>query len=146
GSSGNPNPFEDGSSQAEVKATGTTDFTRASFGYCKNSKVSCEEDTARKKNNRYDEQSSSSKGSKETGCKEPTEGILVTIHEYSFTWSWKLFKGFIRFLTFSVSVGAPISAGDPNPAVTYVSAGFFVSAASSIPAATPIAAGIPIPA
>nr|GEU59845.1 hypothetical protein [Tanacetum cinerariifolium] len=51
--------------------------------------------------------------------------------------------GFIRFLTFSVSAGAPISAGDPNPAVTSVSAGFSVSAASSIPAATPIAAGIP---
>nr|GEX47769.1 hypothetical protein [Tanacetum cinerariifolium] len=48
--------------------------------------------------------------------------------------------GFIRFLTFYVSAGAPISAGDPNPAVTSVSAGF------SIPAATPIVAGIPIPA
>nr|GEV22931.1 hypothetical protein [Tanacetum cinerariifolium] len=53
--------------------------------------------------------------------------------------------GFIRFLTFSVSTGAPIFAGDPNPAVTSVSAGFSVSAASSIPVATPIAAGIPIP-
>nr|GEX75494.1 hypothetical protein [Tanacetum cinerariifolium] len=52
--------------------------------------------------------------------------------------------GFIRFSTFSVSAGAPISAGDPNPAVTSISAGFSVSAASSIPAATPIAAGIPI--
>nr|GEZ96736.1 hypothetical protein [Tanacetum cinerariifolium] len=54
--------------------------------------------------------------------------------------------GFIRFLTFSVSAGAPISTGDPNPAVTSISVGFLVSAASSIPVATPIAAGIPIPA
>nr|GEW08442.1 hypothetical protein [Tanacetum cinerariifolium] len=40
---------------------------------------------------------------------------------------------------------APISAGDPNPAVTSVSDGFSISAAFSIPVATPIAAGIPIP-
>nr|GEV52453.1 copia protein [Tanacetum cinerariifolium] len=58
----------DGSSQAEVKAAGTTDVTR------------------------YDEQSSSNKGSKATGCKEPAEGRLVTIHEYLLTWSWKQFK------------------------------------------------------
>nr|GEV53695.1 hypothetical protein [Tanacetum cinerariifolium] len=55
-------------------------------------------------------------------------------------------SGFIRFLTFSVSVGAPISAGDPNPAVTSISAGFSIFAASSIPAATLIATRIPIPA
>nr|GEU34655.1 putative reverse transcriptase domain, ribonuclease H-like domain protein [Tanacetum cinerariifolium] len=54
--------------------------------------------------------------------------------------------GFIRFSTFSVSAGAPISAGDPNLAVTFISTGFSISVASSIPAATPIAAGIPIPA
>nr|GEZ27362.1 hypothetical protein [Tanacetum cinerariifolium] len=54
--------------------------------------------------------------------------------------------GLIRFLTFSVSAGAPISAGDPNPAITSISTGFSVFAASSIPAAKPIAAGIPIPA
>nr|GEV58839.1 hypothetical protein [Tanacetum cinerariifolium] len=58
----------------------------------------------------------------------------------------ELIEGFIRFLTFSVSAGAPISAGDPNPAVTSVFAGFFVFAASSIPTITPTAAGIPIPA
>nr|GEY24802.1 hypothetical protein [Tanacetum cinerariifolium] len=55
-------------------------------------------------------------------------------------------EGLIRFLTFSVSAGAPISAGDPNPAITSISTGFSVFAASSIPAAKPIAAGIPIPA
>nr|GEZ16051.1 hypothetical protein [Tanacetum cinerariifolium] len=44
--------------------------------------------------------------------------------------------------TTSVSVGSPIAAGDPIPAVTSGSASFFVFTASSIPAATPIAAGV----
>nr|GFA46963.1 hypothetical protein [Tanacetum cinerariifolium] len=64
----------------------------------------------------------------------------------TYTASGNSLLGFIRFSTFSVYAGAPISAGDPNPAVTSVSAGFSVFAASSIPVATPIAAGIPIPA
>nr|GEW25291.1 putative reverse transcriptase domain-containing protein [Tanacetum cinerariifolium] len=57
-----------------------------------------------------------------------------------------IIKGFIRFLTFSVFAGAPISIGDPNHAVTSVFAGFSVFAASFIPDATLIATGIPIPA
>nr|GEX19350.1 hypothetical protein [Tanacetum cinerariifolium] len=74
GSSGSGSSGSDGSSQAEVKEVGTTDVTR------------------------YDEQSSSNKGSKVTCCKEPAEGRLVTIHEYSLTLSWKQFKRWFLLL------------------------------------------------
>nr|GFB73963.1 hypothetical protein [Tanacetum cinerariifolium] len=47
----------------------------------------------------YDEQSSNNKGSKATGCKEPAEGRLVTIHEYSLTWTWKQFKDMAVMIT-----------------------------------------------
>nr|GEY45407.1 reverse transcriptase domain-containing protein [Tanacetum cinerariifolium] len=86
----------------------------------------------------FDDQSSGSKGSIATGCKEPAEGRLVTIHEYSLTWSWNQFKSMIRYrlqsfcywflvdateLTVMVAIVAPVSAPIPNlkPSIPYPS-------------------------